>query len=94
LTAFASGLIDRTAEQGYRPEPERKNEGFMRYCLMLAAILALPGCIVRTAANVATAPIKAGSKAADWATTSQDEADRQRGREMRKKCRESGGEDC
>lgn len=66
----------------------------MRYCLMLAAILALPGCIVRTAANVVTAPVKAGAQVGDWATTSQDEADRNRGREMRKKCKEEGGEDC
>ncbi len=49
-----------------------------------AALLLLPGCV----AKVVTAPIKATSKAADWATTSTDEADRARGRELRRKCRE------
>ncbi len=46
-------------------------------------MLALPGC-VRTVASVVTAPVRAGSQAADWATTSQDEADRNYGRKMRK----------
>lgn len=45
---------------------------------------ALSGCIVRAAADVVTAPVRAGAQAADWMTTSQDEADRERGREMRK----------
>jgi hypothetical protein len=31
-----------------------------------------------------TAPVKVVSQGADWATTSQDEADRNRGREIRK----------
>lgn len=52
------------------------------------AALALPvfllgGC-VSTVASVVTAPIKVAAKAADWATTSQDEADRNRGRKIRK----------
>ena len=47
-------------------------------------MMALSGCIVRTAANVATMPVRAGAQAADWATTSQDEADRNYGRKMRK----------
>ncbi|MCP1468724.1 hypothetical protein J3E64_000391 [Sphingobium sp. OAS761] len=46
-------------------------------------LLALPGC-VRTVASVVTAPVRAGSQVADWATTSQDEADRNYGRKMRK----------
>jgi hypothetical protein len=44
--------------------------------------LLLSGC-VNTVASVVTAPVKAVSQAADWATTSQDEADRNRGRELR-----------
>jgi len=52
------------------------------------AALALQGCVARTAYNVARAPVKATAKAADWATVSGDEADRARGRELRKKCRE------
>lgn len=48
-----------------------------------AALFLLPGCVTK----VVTAPIKATSKAADWATTSTDEADRARGRELRRKCK-------
>lgn len=47
----------------------------------------LQGCVAKTAWNVATLPVKAGSKAVDWTTTSQEEADRNRGREMRKRCK-------
>jgi hypothetical protein len=46
-------------------------------------MMTLSGCIVRTAANVVTMPVRAGAQAADWATTSQDEADRNYGRKMR-----------
>ncbi|MDX3900268.1 MAG: hypothetical protein QHC40_07150 [Sphingobium sp.] len=57
----------------------------MKKIILLApvAMLLLPGCVVRTAANIATMPIRAGAQAADWATTSQDEADRNYGRKMR-----------
>ncbi len=51
--------------------------------LPLAALL-LSGCVVRTAANVATLPVRAVGKTADWMTTSQEEAERNRGRAMRK----------
>ncbi|MGF7150691.1 hypothetical protein FHS96_004349 [Sphingomonas zeicaulis] len=51
--------------------------------LGIAAVL-LSACVVRTAANVVTLPVRAGAKAVDWTTTSRDEADRNRGREMRK----------
>jgi hypothetical protein len=51
------------------------------------AIAVLPllagGCIAKTALDIATMPVKAGAQAADWATTSQDEADRNYGRKMR-----------
>jgi len=33
-------------------------------------------------------PVQATSQAADWATVSSDEADRARGRALRKKCKE------
>jgi hypothetical protein len=52
---------------------------------LLAISLTLPGCLVRTAADVVTAPIRVGSKAVDLATTSQSEADEKRGREIRKR---------
>jgi len=46
--------------------------------------LTLPGCIAKTAVDVVTLPVRAVGQAADWATTSQDEADRNYGRRMRK----------
>ena len=53
------------------------------------ALIALPvilsGCIARTAVGVVTAPVRAVGQVADWATTSQDEADRNRGRAMRER---------
>jgi hypothetical protein len=53
---------------------------------LLPAMLLLPllagGC-VRTVASVVTAPVKIVSQGADWATTSQDEADRNAGRKQR-----------
>jgi hypothetical protein len=53
-----------------------------------AAALALPalllgGC-VSTVASVVTAPVRVAAKGVDWATTSQSEADRNRGRKIRK----------
>lgn len=58
----------------------------MRRLLILATpvlMVTLPGCIAKTALDVATMPVRAGAQAADWATTSQDEADRNYGRRMR-----------
>lgn len=49
----------------------------------LALLLTLPGC-VSTAVAVVKAPFQAVGQTADWLTTSQDEADRNRGREIRK----------
>lgn len=73
----------------------------MRIILLVAVPLLVSGCLARTAANVVTAPVKAGGKVVDWTTTSQDEADRNRGREMRKQetrdrkqCRKEGRSDC
>lgn len=64
--------------------------------LLLPLIAALPllagGCIAKTAWDVATLPVKAGSQAVDWTTTSQDEADRNYGREMRKREAREGKE--
>jgi hypothetical protein len=52
--------------------------------LLLAACLLLPGCVVHTAYDVATAPVRVGSKVVDWSTTSRSEADRNLGRKVRK----------
>lgn len=50
----------------------------------LAASLLLSGC-VSTAKTVVTAPFKAAGQVVDWTTTSQEEADRNRGRAMRER---------
>lgn len=54
-------------------------------------LLALPGC-VRTVASVVTAPVRAGAQVVDWSTTSQEEADRNYGRKMRKQEAREGKE--
>jgi hypothetical protein len=51
--------------------------------LLCIAAIALTGC-VSTVKTVVTAPFKIVGQTADWATTSQDEADRNRGRADRK----------
>lgn len=59
--------------------------------LILAAMAAplLAGCI-SAVKTVVTAPVKAVGQVADWSTTSQDESDRNRGREMRKREEQMG----
>ncbi|MFA9201580.1 MAG: hypothetical protein ACEQR8_10440 [Cypionkella sp.] len=58
----------------------------MRGLVLLPLLaLSLSGCLARTALDVATAPVRAASKAVDLATTSQSEADEKRGREIRKR---------
>ncbi len=52
--------------------------------MTLAMPIVLGGC-VSTVKSVVTAPVKAVGQVADWSTTSQDEADRNRGRELRKR---------
>ncbi|MDG5489090.1 hypothetical protein NYR55_10745 [Sphingomonas sp. BGYR3] len=67
----------------------------MRLAASLAPLLVLPlvtGCIVKTAADIVTAPVRAGAQVVDWTTTSQDEADRNYGREMRKREAREGKE--
>ena len=53
-------------------------------CLAAVPLLLAGGCVARTAVNVVTLPVKATSKVVDWTTTSQSEADRNRGRAERK----------
>ena len=52
--------------------------------LACSAAAMLGGCVVRTAADVAMVPVHATSWTVDKITTSPSEADRNRGREMRK----------
>jgi hypothetical protein len=49
------------------------------------ALLTLQGCLARTAVDVVTLPVRVASKGVDLATTSQSEADRNRGREIRQR---------
>ena len=57
----------------------------LRILALVAAALALQGCLAKAAVNVVTAPVRAVSKGVDLATTSQSEADEKRGREIRKR---------
>lgn len=52
---------------------------------VLAATPLLSGCIASTAASIVTAPVRVVSQGVDWATTSQDESDRDRGRDLRRR---------
>lgn len=54
----------------------------MRIIMALLAAALLSGC-VSTAVDVITLPARAVGQGVDWATTSQDEADRNRGRKLR-----------
>lgn len=66
----------------------------MKPAILLAALLPLAagGCVVKTAVDVATLPVRAGSKVVDWTTTSKAEADRNYGRKMRRQEEREGRE--
>lgn len=55
----------------------------MRALFVLPIALLLPGCVASVVGDVVTAPVKVVSKTADVLTTSQSEADENRGRAMR-----------
>lgn len=61
------------------------------YLAPIAALL-LSGCLVRTAVDVVTLPVRATSQVVDWTTTSQDESDRNYGRRVREEERQRGRE--
>ncbi|HLL30182.1 MAG TPA: hypothetical protein VK403_04220 [Allosphingosinicella sp.] len=56
----------------------------MRLFLLPLAALLLPGCIAKTALDVATLPVKVASAGVDAVTTTQAEADQKRGRQIRR----------
>ncbi|HJQ17912.1 MAG TPA: hypothetical protein VJ859_13050 [Allosphingosinicella sp.] len=56
----------------------------MRILIPLLLLAGLAGCLARTAATVVTLPVKAVGAGVDAVTTSQSEADRNRGRALRK----------
>lgn len=47
--------------------------------------LALQGCLAKAAVSAVTLPVKVASRGVDLATTSQSEADQNRGRDIRKR---------
>ena len=56
----------------------------MRRLIFVSVLVPLlSGCVAKALVDVATAPVRIVSKAADLATTSQAEADQKRGRELR-----------
>lgn len=59
---------------------------------MLAAAVPLSGCLVRTAVDIATLPVRAASAGIDAVTTSQSERDERRGRELRREEERQGRE--
>lgn len=63
---------------------------------LIALVAVLPlvagGCVAKTAFDIVTMPVKAAGQAADWATTSQDEADRNAGRKLRQQEAREGRE--
>ncbi len=59
--------------------------------LLLPVLFATGGCI-RTATSIVKAPFQVAGKAVDWTTTSQEEADRNYGRKMRKQEAKEGRE--
>ena len=56
----------------------------LRLLLCLSAAVLLSACVGSVVKTVVTAPIKAAGAVVDATTTSQAEADRNRGREIRK----------
>lgn len=63
--------------------------GLSLFFLTLSSFV-LNGCLVRTAADIVTVPVKVVGSGVDAATTSQSEADEKRGRELRKQEEELG----
>ena len=66
----------------------------MKFVPVIAVAFMLSGCVVgtvaKTAVDVATIPVKVVSSGVDAATTSQSEADENRGRELRRQDEERG----
>jgi len=56
----------------------------MRILIALSLFTGLSGCLARAAVDVVTLPVKAVGSGVDAVTTSQEEADRNRGRALRK----------
>ena len=55
----------------------------MRIVMLAIGCVMLSGCVGKIVSTVVTAPVKVVGKTVDVLTTSQDEADRKRGRKAR-----------
>lgn len=55
----------------------------MRKLIPLLSLFLLQACVLGTAADIVTAPVKVVGKGVDAVTTSQSEADEKRGRKLR-----------
>ena len=64
----------------------------MRALLILVLPVALSGCIAKTAVDLVTLPVRVVSAGVDAVTTSQSEADRARGRQLREEDERRGRE--
>jgi len=68
----------------------------MRAILLLVSAAALSGCVAKTAFDIVTLPVRAAtavvSEGIDAVTTSQAEADRERGRRLREEDERRGRE--
>ena len=64
----------------------------MRVIILLASGFTLSGCIAKTALDVVALPVRAVSAGVDAVTTSQSEADRARGRQLREEDERRGRE--
>jgi hypothetical protein len=65
----------------------------MRLFLAPLAALVLPGCLAKTALDVATLPVKVASAGVDAVVTTQAESDRKRGARIRRQEECIGKED-
>ena len=61
-------------------------------CAVMLLPLAMGGCMANAAVGLVSTPFKVAGQAADWATTSQDESDRNYGRAARKADSRAGRE--
>ncbi|MBA16141.1 MAG: hypothetical protein CMN73_07275 [Sphingomonas sp.] len=63
-----------------------------KFVMPMVAVLPLVsgGCVAKTVWGVATAPVRAGAQVVDWTTTSQEESDRNYGRQVREQERRDG----
>jgi hypothetical protein len=65
----------------------------MRILLLGSMALALPGCLAKTALDVATLPVKVASAGVDAVVTTQAESDQKRGARIRRQEECIGKED-